>query len=441
MCSYITYSFYVIYLYGSINDKLIDGKKALRSTPHALTLPALEDASKARVWYGRMVLAPSDSAIGKTREFLVETSSNGESIPVGIGCSSSNMKAVIQTSRHLQDEGCAEGEFYCWFRCQVLADHNLTVDTCDEMSTAEGRDLKLQCVNPRGQVHPTGKAHGDFFPMCTEHTNETNPVTPYPLIEQQDEEACTLEAWEEFMDADSYDHMVELTQPNGTETKLFWSIVEDDEGAKKVKARLAFDNVFGWLAMGFANTLEGAANNGMNGASILMAIPGGNYKADTGLDMEADGSIATYKIHETESAFRHWQDPIENDETMTTIADYEDTGCFAAISFESDHINGIKFNLDGTDDLIWGGNSIDHWVGYHTHEHRARFTLDWNTGEMSFFGEEEETVDEEPEGDEDEDTTAVSTEADDTSGGAFKNGVIGIMTLAFAPMIQYLYAN
>lgn len=160
--------------------------------------------------------------------------------------------------------------------------------------------------------------------------------------------------------------MVDLTQYDGSESKLFWSIVEDDQGNKKVKARLAFDDVFGWLAMGFANTID-EVHNGMNGGSILLAIPGGDYESDEGLDLDVPGSIATYKIDEKDSAFRHWETPIENELSKTTVADYESTDCFTAITFESDHINGIKFNLDdgnSTNEMIWAGNSNDAWMGY-----------------------------------------------------------------------------
>ena len=159
------------FLYFSVNNKLARGYKKLHATPHALALPAHEDEMRARVWYGRMILAPKDTTVGATRQFLVEKSSNGHNIPMGIGCSSPNMKAVItttSTSRKLDDGGddheeevlvdttCADGEMYCWFRCQVLADHDLTETTCDELTVDTGRELKLQCVNPRGQVHPTG---------------------------------------------------------------------------------------------------------------------------------------------------------------------------------------------------------------------------------------------------------------------------------------------
>ena len=213
-----------------------------------------------------MVLPPSDARIpnfdstfGEVRQSFIKSSSNGDDIPKGIGCSSPNMKAVINTFRALEGPDseaeeeaaaagpkCAEDELFCWFRCQKIEDYGFTADSCAE------RNLSVQCMNPRGQVLENGMGHGDYYPECTNRTHISHPVTDYPEIEQQDETACTSAMWEEFMDADSYDHQVELTRPDGTETMLFYSVVEDDEGKKKVKARVAFDDLLGWLAVGFA---------------------------------------------------------------------------------------------------------------------------------------------------------------------------------------------
>ncbi len=388
------------------------------------------------MWYGRMVLAPNDaylpsvtgvvdSTFGEVRQFIVDSSTNGDT-PAGIGCSTPNMKAVITTARSLESEedvACAEDELFCWFRCMPLAEHNLTFDSCTE------RNLQVQCMNPRGQVLENGEGHGDYFPECTNRTYESHPVTEFPMIDQQDAAVCTSEKWNEFIGIEGYDHMVDLTNPNGTETYLLWSVVEGDAGSMKVKARLAFDNVFGWLALGFAN-VEDTHLNGMNGASIIMAIPGGNYSPDTGLDLSVDGSVATYKIDVEKTAFRFWDTPIETDETKTTVADVEDTGCFTALTFESDHINGLKFNLNGTDEMIWGGNSNDIWMSYHGHAHRSRFTIDWNTGDMSFFADADE--------DADADVDADESDQQVESGVSMKSGVIGVISLAFASMALFL---
>ena len=157
-----------------INNQLgdDDGKKVLRATPHALSL----SNEQPRVWYGRMVLAPNDAYLpeaasttfGQLRQVFVESSSKGESIPMGIGCSS-NSKMVINTSRfladeeHDEDEGghgvsenqCADDSMFCWYRCMALT---------EETATCAERRLGLQCVDPRGLVVEGGAGHGDFYP-------------------------------------------------------------------------------------------------------------------------------------------------------------------------------------------------------------------------------------------------------------------------------------
>ena len=152
-----------------VNNQLgdADGGKVLRATPHALSLAT----EKPRLWYGRMVLPPSDAYLpeattttfGQLRQAFVESSSNGgESIPMGIGCSTANSKMVIHTSRSLDEGGhgisanqCADDEMFCWFRCMALTEETAT---CDE------RFLGLQCVDPRGLVVEDGAGHGDYFP-------------------------------------------------------------------------------------------------------------------------------------------------------------------------------------------------------------------------------------------------------------------------------------
>ncbi len=39
-----------------------------------------------------------------------------------------------------------------------------------------------------------------------------------------------------------------------------------------------------------------------------MAIPGGNYSAVTGLNLDVEASVGSYVIDSDGSAFRHWVD-------------------------------------------------------------------------------------------------------------------------------------
>lgn len=446
-----------------INNQLTDEHDRLRATPHALTLSAQKDDSAARVWYGRMALAPKDakmlnmdSTFGEARQVLKDSISK-EGTSTGIGCSSPNMKAVISTSRNLSGDAeepkCAENEIFCWFRCMAYEDFDVDPAAC------EGRNLgeKVQCVNPRWQVHPTGEKHGDFYPMCTTNTHETHPVTDYPLIAQQDMEACTDVLWDDFIAPRDHDHRADLTLPNGTDTILQWSVVEDDEGKKKIKARMAFNNVFGWLAVGFANELD-ERHNGMNGGNVVMAVPSGNYSAVTGFDMTMDGSVNTYHIDPDETSFRHWGFPIESDESKVTDSDYESTDCFTALTFESDQINGQNFNVDGSDEMMWAGNFEDYFSGYHGRLGRSRFTLDWTTGDVALFGQEEghDHADHDGHGDEDEhadhaaqggiptseDVAAANEDGvSDMSDSSAKSFVGVYATFALATMMQCMYAN
>jgi hypothetical protein len=245
------------------------------------------------------------------------------------------------------------------------------------------------------------------------------------MKEQQDATVCTSEKWEEFISADGYYHKVELMDPNGTKTYLLWSVEEKDTGTKYIKSCLAIDNVFGWLALGFAS-LDDKNLNWMNGVSIIMAIHGGNYAAGTGLDLSIDGLDATYKIDpENTTAFRFWMTPIETNETKTTVANMESTGWFTALTFESNHINGLNFNLNGTNEMIWSGKSNDIWMSYHGPTLRSRLMADWSTGEMAFFGMPTENV----------------TETDDQmvkgTAGSMKSGIVGIISLAFASLVLF----
>ena len=145
-----------------------------------------------------------------------------------------------------------------------------------------------------------------------------------------------------------------------------------------------------------------------------------------------DGSVATYKIDEADTAFRHWQTPIDNDETRTTVAGFEETDCFTALTFESDHINGQKFTLDGTDDMVWAGNHNDVWMAYHGPFDRSRFVIDWTKDDEVMFSGEENLEDAETET-ETETSDPATVDAGATSGGGpIRREMFGVASLAFA---------
>jgi len=371
---------------------------------------------------------------GDVRRRLVDTPD--AYIPAGLGCSSSTMRALQHSSTHEEESACEKGSLFCWARCMDLADYDLTEEMCEE------QNLGLKCINPRGQFS-TGEKHGDFFPVCT---NTTLEVTPYPEIHQKDASMCSNSSseWERILtigtkdtaldtpndDIVTYDHTFDLSNDKNDGAAFQWSVIDEEKGI--IQGRLVFGNVFGWLSMGFA--YEGGKHNGMNGGNILMALPGMNYTTMYGLtvpgltelgsdaiknatdisvdiakrqrsattttdgtiiNINPDGSsVAEYQISPDGSSFRHWSEPTttgttdtENgNNTMNVIV----SDCFTALTFQTNHINGKYFNVSGIDDLMWAGNSQDYHVGYHGRGNRARFYINWMTGEGTSWKEEDE---------------------------------------------------
>jgi len=413
-----------------INNRYTDGennnRRHLRATPHAVSLKA-HDVSQARVWYGRMVLPPKDALVaaestqttltyGDIRRRLVETPD--AYIPAGLGCSSPTMRALQHSGTHDEPAACEKGTLFCWARCMELED--FTEEICEE------QNLGLKCINPRGQFQ-NGERHGDFWPACS---NTTIELSHYPEIPQTIEGFDTSQSWEAFVadiDGTNYDHSFDLTNEKNNGVVLQWSVVDEEQGI--VKGRLAFNDVFGWLAIGFSDP-EGR-HNGMNGADILLALPGGNYTPMFGLEVPGmtlpgtdeisveiskkkslaleietnpEGStVHEYVIDSEGSSFRHWSEPIGTtnapDSMNVVVTEYA-----TAMTWETNNINGKKFSMTGFDDLIWGGNSKDYHVGYHGRGNRARFYINWVTGEGYLWTEEDEVVEEDSHGDHDHDS-------------------------------------
>jgi hypothetical protein len=377
--------------------KLSEKKPLLRATPHGLSM---SDHAKdeARVWYGRMVLPPSGAAhpehgetFGNMRNLMIEesTSGNQESSShraLAMGCSGEGVMA-----RQLEEATCEEGSTYCWHRCMLHEEQGISIDHC------ASRNLMLQCINPREQVYVSG--HGDFYPACT---NSTENATDYPTVPgyPRDEDECNAERWAEFSTTDGYQHVTGRLGDNrgqrgwwegasqkggGNVTKFMWNVVGDE-----IEGRIAFNGMFGYLSLGFANIT--GAKNGMNGASVIMAIPGGGYTAKFGLDYSFGESVDEYHIHPTGSSFRHWMTPIPGRDTSSYVVEYDE--CFTALSFKTNTINGIKFNATGVDSMVWAGNPKDTFCGSHGRGtegrgDRDRFEVEWSTGRTWFLPEME----------------------------------------------------
>ena len=237
----------------------------------------------------------------------------------------------------------------------------------DEICAAKGLDMR--CINPRSQLYVEG--HGDFYPACIDASTASN-VTDYPPLENapRSENECTLEAYQKFASKTLYENQVVVGKDAGT---LSWTFVDG-----VLNGRLAFNGLFGWLAFGMANPT--GILNGMLGASIIMALPGGNYNAADGLDLTVGDNVNEYHINPFETAFRHWSTPVTSKTRHASKKQYsmEANDCFTAITLKTDNINNIKFNVTGRDELLWAANGADYYAGYHG-ANRFRFAIDWTT--------------------------------------------------------------
>ena len=63
-----------------------------------------------------------------------------------------------------------------------------------------------------------------------------------------------------------------------------------------------------------------------------------------------------------------------------TGASTEATDCYTSMTFSTASIAGQALNVSGTDELIWGLNDMDSFVGYHRRNNRGKITIDWTGG-------------------------------------------------------------
>mmetsp|Transcript_48457 Transcript_48457/g.73207 ORF Transcript_48457/g.73207 Transcript_48457/m.73207 type:complete len:659 (-) Transcript_48457:105-2081(-) len=355
-----------------INPKIQDEGKKLRATPHALSIPNHKE-DEARAWYGRMVLPPTDAVhpehgdtFGNIRNLMIDAAGKGEQTEkLGLGCSSS------QTARNLEEISCQANSIYCWSRCMSILEEGIP----HENYCQEERNLRLDCVNPRNQTYTGG--HGDYYPACTASTENATSYPKLPVYQEiRDPNICTDTAFNDFAKTEGYAHSFDLGP-----SIFMWSVVDGE-----VDGRLVFDGVFGFLAIGHAS-FAGGPHDAMNGASIIMALPGGDYSAVTGLDLSLEPNINEYVISHTASAFRHWKEPVSGANTSSYEIEVVEN-CFTAIKFKTSEINGIPFDLNGKNDLIWSGNNQDYYAGYHGYGNRGIFVVDFSSGEAYMKSDE-----------------------------------------------------
>jgi len=327
-----------------INPKIANGV-SLRATPHSLSMMPHDETTSARAWYGRMVLPPAQAihpehpeyTFGEIRQKMIDSSSDDDvkMTNLDLGCSNSLV------ARQLEETTCEADTIMCWHRCMNTTEFGVSPEICAEQG------LEMLCMNPRGQLWD--ETHGDFYPGCISPDAEIN--TPYPTLPDypREEEACT-----DFTDfaatVGTYEHSIDL----GNAT-FMWNV-----DGNQVDGALVFDGIFGWIAFGFANV--GGEKNGMHGANIILAKPGDNYSAATGLDLTMEPNVGQYMVDPKESSFRYWQDPVVSMSMRNDMDAYNVTfnDCYTALTFKTATINDKAFNLTGTDEVIWAANAVDY---------------------------------------------------------------------------------
>jgi hypothetical protein len=261
-----------------------------------------------------------------------------------------------------------DDELYCWHQCMNVTSFNVSVERCDTASE------QLQCINPRNQIW-SGNTHGDYFPGCAALDAEVE--TPFPTLPDypRDDGACS--AFDDFVAQGNYTKSVALDDGDGA---VFQYTVADG----RVKGRLAFNGIFGYLAFGFAGT---GGQTAMQNVLIIMALPVSKYSASTGVDLTTDPMVNEYIIDPTETAFRVWGTPIACGDTATRFL-HESTynvtfdGCYTALTFSAHEIANQDFALDGTDTMIWAANNVDSFAQYHG-ENRGIFEINWSEGKTA----------------------------------------------------------
>jgi len=127
-----------------LNPALEDVGANLRALPHALRMPTTTSNNNPRVWYGRMVLPPSNAmhplhpwTFGEIRDQMMGNSK--DSIASLIGCSDDLL------ARELSETTCEPGvSAYCWHQCMNYSSYGVSPKICSQ------KNLQLACVNPQG---------------------------------------------------------------------------------------------------------------------------------------------------------------------------------------------------------------------------------------------------------------------------------------------------
>ena len=344
----------LVFMLGDAAEKILNPRLAshplrLRALPHSLHMPSTE-AGEGRTWYGMMVLPPEEALVP------------GGSMAVGemeqVRQTYGAQRRALNDAHGTNDEACAQGTIYCWNRCMnATEDGGITYGVSEEICTAEG--LSLQCVSPLDHLYNASfRRHGDFYPACTASTTYDAGT---PLLESlpRDLDVCSDEAFASFSARTGFEHSIAL----GDDGVAMWNVLTDSQGVERIQLKMVYNGLFGWLAFGLRNVDVDAGHNGMNGAQIVMALPGEYVSAQEGLDLTKPGSVLEYQIHPTQSRFRYWGGPHPTE--YISGASYDSTECFSSMEFTTHTIGGQRLQIDSSDDIIWAANRHNRFVEYH----------------------------------------------------------------------------
>jgi hypothetical protein len=369
----------LVFLLGAAIRKIARTDLAVHVPAHGITLRV---QSGERLWYGCMLLPPQDAlydeelTYGEIRQAAATASSSDV---VTIGCPDHFRQLEVAA------DSCAENELWCWMRCMPHTEE-ANPDHCAE------KGMGFNCTSMRDQIWPYcapgqfgATCHGDYWPSCTDSDQLVVPdFISDPLTPQQ----C-VHGFKEFIDASSYSNHLELLGSVNSETgghghhrqltmtpdqkqelHLLWEIVD----CKTMRVRLVFNDHLSWLAIGIPHPT--GRHNGMNGAHIIMGTANTGYY-EYGEFKDVSEGVGSYIIHESESAFRHWAQP--GDDDSVSDAKMEVTECFSAIEFSVDMEKGIggwPIKKQEEMEFLWGAHTDTTLVGYHGRLLRGKFTLD-----------------------------------------------------------------
>jgi hypothetical protein len=63
-----------------------------------------------------------------------------------------------------------------------------------------------------------------------------------------------------------------------------------------------------------------------------------------------DPNVKEYVISDSFSSFRHWSQPVPD--RNATSYDVSSSNCFTTLTFKTDSINGLGFNITGIDQML-----------------------------------------------------------------------------------------